>query len=751
MTALDAARGILGRDIQPVPVPHKSKAPVLKGWTALTITADTLGDYFNGAPQNVGMLNGAASGNLATVDLDTREAHRAAAGFLPETGLKSGRAKRPASHWHYRADMPVKTIRFDDPLLSSDKPGHRLLELLGAGSQVVVYGTHPSGDTYRFDDDGEPALITTAALRRACALTATAALLARYWPGEGVRHETALAAGGWLVRGGLTGEEAADIIGMAATIASDDEAEKRRADVLYTMRRLAAGDDATGRPTLVKYIDAAIITTIEGWLSLHKTTAAPAGAAPDDDQAAPRPILKRIADIPRTGVDWLVEPYIPRGRVTIIEGNPGTKKTWVSLALATAVAAGGSIGGAYPAASGPVLLLQDEDGYGDTVRPRLESMGADLTRIVALTGVLQNNAESPLTLDEAGLQALEAALVDLQPALVIIDPLFSYLGGRVDLHRANEVRAIMRPLAALAEKYNVAIICIRHLTKGGRDAAAYRGLGSIDFTAIARSVLLVGEDPDDPSRSIVVPTKANLTERGPALAFAIEAGRFVWLGESTVTASQLLSPEEDGCPRGEAERFLRELLQDGPIAAKDALSEARDAGIAERTLKRARTTLGVVATRENAPGRERGAGRWVWALPAASGPVEGPEDITRGPRRNDVRETKEANSSKGEKVAPLNGFTPTHTPNRGPLERPTVQEGHPGPLVTNVQEGHSSTLRDRGPLESRLRCWRRDCGQLATHHSVGQPTCSAHASVDATPIDDAWIELGADDEGLTQA
>lgn len=333
------------------------------------------------------------------------------------------------------------------------------------------------------------------------------------------------------------------------------------------------------------------------------------GSTPTD--ASDRNTVKRrcLADVQPESVSWLWHPYIPLGKLTIIEGDPGVGKSWATCALSTGVAAGSGPPGWTPCAPASVLMMSVEDGLADTIRPRLDSMGAEVARIFALDGVF--------TFNDVGLLLLEAEIIEIRPSLVIIDPLVAYIGSNIDLHRANEVRSVMSKLASLAEKYRCAIVVVRHLTKGGKDRAIYRGIGSIDFTASARSVLLVGTDPDNPARRAIVQTKNNLAEFGAALGYEIRDGRFYWTGTSDLTASRILAAsgsDSESSAQAEAIAFLRETLVDGPKPSKEIQKEARDTGISEATLRRARRTIGVAARSRGKTGK-RGAELWEWSLP----------------------------------------------------------------------------------------------------------------------------------------
>jgi hypothetical protein len=253
-------------------------------------------------------------------------------------------------------------------------------------------------------------------------------------------------------------------------------------------------------------------------------------------------------------------------------------------------------------------MLSAEDGLGDTLRPRLDAVGADVHRIFALN--------EPLTFDTAGLIRLEAAIIEHAPVLVIIDPLFAFTGGKVDIHRANECRAISAPLATIAERHGCAMLAVRHLGKSrGGGHALNAGIGSIDFAAAARSVLLVGRDPDDEQKRAVVQTKNNLAPHGEAIGYKLEGNQFFWTGTSTLTAGRILSivgNDEERSAVAEAVDFLRVTLSGGEREVDDVKAGARRAGITDATLRRAREQMKLKAIRQGAPGTHQ---RFVWRLP----------------------------------------------------------------------------------------------------------------------------------------
>lgn len=347
------------------------------------------------------------------------------------------------------------------------------------------------------------------------------------------------------------------------------------------------------------------------------------------------PVLVSIGDVQREAVQWLWAGRLPLGKITILEGDPGVGKSWLTLAVAAAISRGAPLPGQEDCPPASVLVLTAEDGLADTVRPRLEDMGADLGRVKALVAVRDPKGKTSHFSLVDDLEHLEGALQGGGYGLVIIDPLNAYLGTTLDTHRDAALRSVLTPLAALAERYRVAVIAVRHLTKTPRDRAIYRGQGSIAYTAAARVVHLVGFDPGDPSkqRRVMATVKNNLAAPPLGLAFEIAPGgrldqaAFRWLGETDVTPAALLAPEKDSA-LDEAVTTLREALAAGPVKVTDLRKEAQELGISWRTFENAKRALKAEAFRLGEKGH-RGRGSWYWRMPGetrAAGPVH-PETV----------------------------------------------------------------------------------------------------------------------------
>jgi putative DNA primase/helicase len=326
---------------------------------------------------------------------------------------------------------------------------------------------------------------------------------------------------------------------------------------------------------------------------------APAETAADTPHATAAAV--RLADVQCEAVEWLWHGRVARGKLTLIDGDPGLGKSLLTLDVTRPVTTGGRWPDGQPCLiRGSVLLLGAEDGLADTVRPRLDAAGADVQHVYALPTVGDPGSErQPCIPDD--LATIQTESLATGAVLLVIDPLMAFLAGDVHSHRDQDVRRALAALATMAERLGVAVVVIRHLNKSPGGPAIYRGGGSIGIAAAARIVLAVGADPEDETRRVLVPVKANLTAPPASLAYRLVAAsggtvRIEWLGASTVTAGQLLAVPADDEERNagaEAARFLRELLADGPVDAQTVKQAAREEGIAEKTLWRAAKTLGV--------------------------------------------------------------------------------------------------------------------------------------------------------------
>ncbi len=289
-------------------------------------------------------------------------------------------------------------------------------------------------------------------------------------------------------------------------------------------------------------------------------------------------------------IEWLLYPFIPYGKVTIIQGDPGEGKTTMVLQITAKLTKGEAV---LPDSLEtqnhniePVNVIYQtaEDGLGDTIKPRLLAAGADCSRVLVI-----DDSEQPLTMLD---YRLEEAIVKTNARMVVLDPIRGFLGADVDMHRANEIRPMMKKISGLAEKYHCAIVLIGHMNKNSGSKSSYRGLGSIDFQAAARSVLIVGRVKNEPEIRVVCHIKSSLAPEGKSIAFRLDKNKgFEWIGEYDISADDLLSGSNRGQKTSEAKEFLKEILESSAVTQKEIAEEAENQGIKSKTLWNAKLEL----------------------------------------------------------------------------------------------------------------------------------------------------------------
>ena len=312
----------------------------------------------------------------------------------------------------------------------------------------------------------------------------------------------------------------------------------------------------------------------------------------------------RMSEVQQTEVEWLWYPYIPFGKLTIIQGNPGEGKTFFAMQLAAACTNRKFLPQMEPFEPFNMIFQTAEDGLGDTVKPRLLSAEADLERVLVI-----DDADHPLTLAD---ERIENAIRENNARLVIIDPLQAFLGANVDMNRANEVRPIFRRLADVAQATNCAIVMIGHLNKAAGSQSTYRVLGSIDITAVVRSLLFIGKIKTDPTTRVIVHEKSSLAPPGQSLAFSLgdEKG-FRWIGAYDISAEDLLAGGEGSkteLKQEQAAKLIEQFLSEGrKVSIAEINKEAAERGISERTVRLARNSMG-----DKIASERQGKDWWIW-------------------------------------------------------------------------------------------------------------------------------------------
>lgn len=301
-------------------------------------------------------------------------------------------------------------------------------------------------------------------------------------------------------------------------------------------------------------------------------------------------------------VDWLWYPYIPLGKLTVLQGDPGDGKSTLALNLIALLTSGRPMPDGYVCHCTPVAIYQcAEDGMADTIKPRLEQAGANCDRVAY---IIENDIA--LTLEDG---RIEEAIQSTGASVFIVDPIQAFIPPDSDMQSAAKMRTILRKLANTAERNRCAVILIGHMNKGSGTKSLYRGLGSIDIAAIARSVLMISRDESDPGLRYMLPIKSSLAAEGPAIAFSFRPqGGLEWLGRYEINTSRLKdSVTVKTSKKRKACSMIAKLLEDGDIPAQKAYSALEEIGVGRRTVEKARKEMKIRVYRSG--------GGWYWGLP----------------------------------------------------------------------------------------------------------------------------------------
>lgn len=318
----------------------------------------------------------------------------------------------------------------------------------------------------------------------------------------------------------------------------------------------------------------------------------------------------KMSEVENEDISWVWKPYIPRGYITNVIGPPGDGKTSAMLNVAACLSKGYGMGGSdEKCLKGHSLLITTEDSPGSSILPKLVRMGADLDNISIYNGEFSISSDKDL-------EKLKKVAQETNAKLILFDPLQSVLGASVDINRANEVRPVNQKLASISEQLACAVVIIMHVNKTKSSRSFQSANGSMDFGAAARSVCLIGSDPDYPNERAMILVKSNIAaiDEKSKIGYTLEKTEngcdFKWTGETTLTASRILAPEalEDSRLQ-EAKEFLKEVLEDGPKKQNEIEADAEKLEVSMRTLRRAKKELKIVSK------KEFGSGKWTWSLP----------------------------------------------------------------------------------------------------------------------------------------
>jgi DNA repair protein RadA/Sms len=311
--------------------------------------------------------------------------------------------------------------------------------------------------------------------------------------------------------------------------------------------------------------------------------------------------LINMSDVQAEEIKWLWYPFIAYGKMTIVQGDPGDGKSTLVLNIAAKLSRGERLEPEMNIDKPVNVIYQTaEDGLADTVKPRLEQAGADCSRI----SIIDESEKSLSMIDER----IEKAIIAAEAGLLILDPIQAYLGGGTDMNRANEARELTKRLGGIAERTGCAIVLIGHMNKGSGAKAAYRGMGSIDFFAVARSVMLIGRIEGHPDMRAVIQIKNNLAPFGHPKAFELTQDGFHWIGNYEITADEVLGGMVPKASKLEiAKQFLMERSgANVMILSTEIIELAAQEGISKRTLEAAKKELKIKAKKIN--------NSWYWDL-----------------------------------------------------------------------------------------------------------------------------------------
>lgn len=353
---------------------------------------------------------------------------------------------------------------------------------------------------------------------------------------------------------------------------------------------------------------------------------------PTQPQPELMPLQRLVSNIQPTKIRWICTGRLAEGKITVLDGDPGLGKSTIALDWTARITTGRPLPGmdgwmddAPSRIPRGVVLLSAEDGESDTIRPRLDAAGAD-TRRVAILKMADTEGNEFLPTLGKHLWAIEQTIEAMNASLLIVDPLMSYLDAEVNANRDQDVRRVLSPVASMAERTGCAVIVLRHLNKAAGMSGLYRGGGSIGIIGAARVGLLAHKDNDDATgqRRLLMVQKCNIGPEALTLVYRVvgvegsDSSRIEWLGESSITAASVMGQPIDPVDRedaSDAELWLRDILEGAAMSSNDVYKEGAKAGYSQRTLKRAKSSLGVKAVKQGY-GKE---GSWYWSMPDKTG------------------------------------------------------------------------------------------------------------------------------------
>ena len=307
-----------------------------------------------------------------------------------------------------------------------------------------------------------------------------------------------------------------------------------------------------------------------------------------------------FSSVRQRNVEWLWYPYIPYGKLTVLQGDPGEGKSTFMLNIAALLTRGKEMPDGFQIPGPQQVVYQTaEDNLADTVKPRLIAANADCNRIAYII-----DEDEPLTIEDS---RIEQVIQSTHARLFILDPLQAYLSSDSDMFFAGRIRQLLKKLADIGARYNCAMVLIGHMNKASWEKNLYRGLGSIDIAAIARSILMIARDKDDPSIRYMFPVKSSLAPQGTSIAFSFDpVWGLKWIGKCNIDQTQLAYSDIGDNKKNLAKRIIRDMLEQQDIHSTDVIHRLKTLGISERTIHTAKKELKVSSYKKGDV--------WIWHL-----------------------------------------------------------------------------------------------------------------------------------------
>ena len=315
----------------------------------------------------------------------------------------------------------------------------------------------------------------------------------------------------------------------------------------------------------------------------------------------------KASDVDCRNIEWLWYPFIPYGKVTVLQGDSGDGKSLVILKLAAMLTQGEPMPFTDGDGQTPINVIyqSSEDDADDTIVPRFMESGGNPDRLFFIS-----EKEKFLSFSD---ERLLTALEQTQARLIILDPLSAYIGESTQLNSANAVRSQFRPLIEIAKKQRCAILIIHHQNKQIGQKAINRGSGSVDVIAAARSALIIARTSRDrPDERILAQVKCNVGPTGNAIVFSVSNGEVEWIREDARTADEVLGntfsePGRHDTQLQTAKETLRQFLSAGPRPQQEVMHMMKAAGVGESTAKKAKAQLEIRSVKQGS--------MWFWSLP----------------------------------------------------------------------------------------------------------------------------------------